>query len=172
RQAAELVLPRSYLRDLPPTGAFIFGPAPGGWIARVGAMALAQPFVLVHPVLVPPPQSPALVHEVLSRLRTAASSKLPLGLCAENAVPLMSTLPAESITTSEDRARAVRAAATDVAAPTASAAFSSNPRRLTPWSPLLMGSLDIAHSQVDHTLRIGKMAHRSSRGTRAAALYL
>ena len=102
-----------------------------GWIARVGATPLTQPFVLVHPVLVPPPQPPALVHEVLSRLRTTAASKLPSGLCAGSAAPLMSTLPAESMTTSEDRARALRAAASDVAAPTASAAFPNNPRRLT-----------------------------------------
>ena len=71
-----------------PMGAFTFGAAPEGWIARVGAMPLAQPFVLLHPVLVPPVQPPEFVHELLSRLRTAASSKLPSGLCAENAAPL------------------------------------------------------------------------------------
>ena len=102
-----------------------------GCIARVGAKPLAQPFVLLHPVLVPPVQPAELVHELLSRLRTTAASKLPSGLCAGSAAPLMSTLPAESITTSEDRARALRAATTDVAAPTASAAFPNNPRRLT-----------------------------------------
>src|SRR5262249_24516346 len=131
-----LTVKKCYFRERPPPlmpmGAFTFGAAPEGWIARVGAMPLAQPFVLLHPVLVPPVQPPEFVHELLSRLRTAASSKLPCGLCAENAAPLMSTLPSESITTSEDRASAVRAAATDVAAPTASAAFSNNPRRLTP----------------------------------------
>ena len=119
-----------YLRDLPPTGAVVFGAVPMGCIARVGAKPLAQPFVLLHPVLVPPVQPAELVHELLSR-RTTAASKLPSGLCAGSAAPLMSTLPAESMTTSEDRARALRAAASDVAAPTASAAFPNNPRRLT-----------------------------------------
>src|SRR5438876_4601511 len=101
-----------------------------GCIARVLFKPVAQPIVIytlsLHDAL---PIS--LVHEVLSRLRTTASSKLPSGLCAGSAAPVMSTLPAESMTTSEDRARALRAAASDVAAPTASAAFPNNPRRLT-----------------------------------------
>src|SRR5260370_42557963 len=80
----------------------------------------------------------------------------------------MSTLPAESITTSEDRASAVRAATTDVAAPTASAAFSNNRRRLTSRSPSLLGSLDIAHPRVDRRFRIVKIAHRSSRSIESA----
>jgi hypothetical protein len=119
-------------RELPPAGVFTFGPVPVVGclsMARVGA-ALTQPFVLLHPVFVPPPQPAELVHEVLSRLRTAA--RRSSGLCAGSSAPSTSTLPAESITTSEDRARAVRAATADVAAPTASAAFPNNPRRLTP----------------------------------------
>ena len=112
-------------RVLPPTGVFAFELVPVVGclsMARVGA-ALTQPCVLLHPVLVPPPQPAELVHEVLAALRTAA--RRSSGPCAESAAPSTSTLPAESITTSEDRARAVRVATTDVAAPTASAAFST-----------------------------------------------
>jgi hypothetical protein len=122
---------------LPPTGAFTFAP---------GDFRATQPLVLLHPVLLPPPpQPPELVHLSLLPLRRIASLRTPSGFCAGSAAPSMSTLPSESITTSEDRARAVRDATTDVAAPTASAAVFNNPRRLTRGSPSLLGSLDIAH---------------------------
>ena len=115
-----------------------------GWLfmARFGA-ALAQPFVLLQPVLLPPPQPPEFVHWLLSRLRTAASSKLPSGLCAAKLAPSMSTLPEESMTTSEGRARAARAMTAEVAAPTASAAVPNSPRRLTSGLVLSMLSFDI-----------------------------
>jgi hypothetical protein len=101
---------------------------------------------LVHPLLSLPVQGPPLLHWSLVPNSLAASSKLPAGFCGGSADPWTSTLPAESITTSDDRARAVRAATTDVAAPTASAAFSNNPRRLTPSS--FLGFSDIARPHV------------------------
>src|ERR1041385_8252084 len=64
------------------------------------------------------------------------------------------------MTTSEERASAVRAATTDVAAPTASAAFSNNPRRLTPVSPSVLRLLDIARPRVGRMFRLGKIAPR------------
>jgi hypothetical protein len=139
------------LRPLDPStfgavsGAFVFGAARVGCIARGATQLLA----LLHPLLLPPVQPCSLVHWSLVPISLAASSKLPSGLCVGSADPRTSTLPAESMTTSEDRARAVCAATTDVAAPTASAAFSSNPRRLTPGSPSLFGSLDIAPPAFD-----------------------
>jgi hypothetical protein len=154
-----------YLRKLPPTGAFTFGvvsefvfaAAPVGCIVRRGATHLAA---LLHPLLSLPVQGPPFIHLSLVPISTLASSKLPSGLCVGSSAPWTSTLPAESITTSEDRARAVRAATTDVAAPTASAAFSNSPRRLTPGSPSLLGSLDTAHPRLGHIFRVVKIAHR------------
>src|SRR5205823_8568247 len=64
----------------------------------------------------------------------------------------------------------LRAAASDVAAPTASAAFPYNPRRLTARSPLLLGSLDITHPEFTDAFRIVKIAHWSTRGIRLRAL--
>src|SRR5690348_265711 len=115
---------------------------------------------LVHPLLSLPVQGPPLLHWSLVPNSLAASSKLPAGFCGGSADPWTSTLPAVSITTSEDRARAVRAATTDVAAPTASAAFSNIPRRLTPGSPSLLGFLDIARPRVGWMFRLVNIAHR------------
>ena len=52
------------------TFEFVFVPVEFGLIA---GLAFRQPLVFVQPVLVPAPQPPEFVHEVLSLLRTIAS---------------------------------------------------------------------------------------------------
>jgi hypothetical protein len=87
-----------------------------------GSHALGAALRIITPRVSAAGAAPRIRARIVITVADRCSSKLPSGLCAENAAPLMSTLPSESITTSEDRASAVRAAATDVAAPTASAA--------------------------------------------------